>query len=44
MKTNIVAFAGFSVLVVILVIILFTLPKGHYGQGARAFEIHTPPV
>jgi uncharacterized protein len=33
-----------GILVLILVIILFTLPKGHYGQGARAFEMHTPPA
>ncbi len=33
-----------GILALITVIILFTLPKGRYGQGARAVEASPPPV
>jgi len=33
-----------AVLALVSLIIVFTLPRGHYGQAARAFEISPPPA
>ena len=33
-----------AILAVIITIVLFTLPRAHYGQAARAFEISPPPA